>query len=123
MSKEFRVAIVGGRDFNDYPRLRHHVDTMLFNKVQQGYKIVVLDGGARGADALGKQYAQERGYEICTHAADWDRHGKSAGYRRNEAMSDDADAIIAFWDQKSRGTAHMIRYSQSRNKSIRVFTY
>ena len=123
MSKEFRVAIVGGRKFNDYQMLRKAVDHMLQKKIAEGFKIVILDGGAIGADALGKKYALERGFEVCTHKADWDLHGKSAGYRRNEVMSNDADAVIAFWDQQSRGTAHMIRYTQSRNKPVQVFTY
>ena len=121
--KEFRVAIVGSRGFTDYSRLCTSVDHMLSHKIAQGYKIVILDGGAIGADRLGRLYAIERGFEVCTHKADWDRYGKSAGYRRNETMSNDADAVIAFWDQQSRGTAHMIRYTQSKNKPVQVFTY
>ena len=31
-------------------------------------------------------------------------HGKSAGYIRNEQMAQNADALVAFWDGKSKGT-------------------
>jgi len=33
---------------------------------------------------------------------------KAAGPKRNEQMANDADALIAFWDGKSKGTKNMI---------------
>ena len=40
--------------------------------------------------------------------ADWEKHGKSAGYKRNQEMANVSTHLIAFWDGKSRGTKHMI---------------
>ena len=37
-----------------------------------------------------------------------DVHGKKAGYLRNVDMAEYADALVAFWDGKSKGTGHMI---------------
>jgi len=31
-----------------------------------------------------------------------------------------ADALIAFWDGKSAGTASMIRFAKEKNMSIRI---
>lgn len=39
--------------------------------------------------------------------ADWTTYGKKAGYIRNEAMAEKADAVIVFWDGKSPGAGHM----------------
>lgn len=40
--------------------------------------------------------------------ANWEKHGKSAGYKRNQEMANVSTHLIAFWDGKSRGTKHMI---------------
>ncbi len=53
----------------------------------------------------------------------WDIHGKSAGHIRNAEMADYADALIAFWDGKSRGTANMIENARKRGLKIKIFYY
>ena len=69
----------------------------------------IVHGAARGADKIAGQEAQKLGLLIEEHPADWDRYGKSAGYRRNELMAQlGADLCIAFWDGSSLGTQHMI---------------
>jgi hypothetical protein len=97
----FRVIVAGGREFNNYALLRDKLDFALRNKISEG--ITIVSGAARGADKLGEQYAVERGYNIDSHPADWDKFGKSAGYIRNKEMAQNADALMAFWDGKSRG--------------------
>ena len=69
---------------------------------------VILSGTARGADKLGERWAAENSVRLEYYPANWDRYGKSAGYRRNAKMAANADAMIALWDGKSRGTKHMI---------------
>lgn len=63
---------------------------------------------------MGERYAKERGYAVSEHPADWDRYGKSAGYIRNKEMAEEADALMAFWDGKSRGTMHMINLAKEK---------
>ena len=55
--------------------------------------------------------------------ADWDKHGKSAGYKRNLEMAENADALIAFWDGESRGTKHMIDIAKEKNLLTRIIRY
>lgn len=55
--------------------------------------------------------------------ADWDKHGKAAGFKRNTEMAKYADALIAFWDGKSKGTKHMIDTAKSHNLKVRVIAY
>ena len=75
---------------------------------------------ARGADTLGEQYAKERGIPIRYFPADWQTLGKSAGYQRNVQMAQYADALVAFWDGRSKGTKHMIDTAQRFKLDIRV---
>ncbi|MEI2356110.1 DUF2493 domain-containing protein [Mesobacillus zeae] len=117
----FRVIVAGGREFNDYELLKRKLDGALVNKVSEG--ITIVSGAARGADKLGEQYAKERGYTIDSHPADWDKFGKSAGYIRNKEMAENADALLAFWDGKSRGTKHMIDLAQKQGIKVHVVNY
>lgn len=116
---DFKVIIAGTRDFADYELLKSKCDYILRQKVADN-NIVVISGTARGADRLGERYARERGFLIQKFPADWDRDGNAAGPIRNAKMADNADALIAFWDGKSRGTANMIETAKSRGLMVRV---
>ena len=41
----------------------------------------------------------------------------------NQQMANYADALIVFWDGKSRGTKNMIELAKTANLKIRVFKY
>lgn len=115
----FRVIIAGTRDFSDYQFLRQKCDAILSSK-RQDSNIVIISGTARGADRLGERYARERGYKIERYPADWDNDGHAAGPVRNTRMADNADALIAFWDGRSRGTKNMIETARAKGLAIRV---
>ena len=104
MSDRFAVIIAGSREFDDYQLLCAKCDWLFQNKKPTA----ILCGKARGADTLGERYAKEHDIPVDYYPAEWDRYGKSAGYIRNEQMAMNSDALIAFWDGKSRGTKHMI---------------
>lgn len=116
----FRVIIAGSRSFDDYALLKKKADLYLSNIKDE---IRVVCGLARGADTLGEKYARERGYDVDYYPADWTNLGKAAGYVRNEQMARNADALIAFWDGESVGTAHMITLSRKYNLPIRIVRY
>lgn len=117
----FKVIVAGGRDFNNYALLKSRLDYALQNKVCEG--ITIVSGAARGADSLGERYAKENGYAIESHPAKWDEFGKSAGYIRNKEMAQSADALVAFWDGKSRGTKHMIDLAKQHGLKVIVVNY
>ena len=118
----FKVIIAGGRDFVDYNLLREKVNNILVDK-RLTHKIVIVSGCARGADTLGMRYASENILDVDEYPADWDKYGKKAGYMRNVEMAENADALIAFWDGKSKGTKHMIDIATERKLPIRVIRY
>lgn len=117
----FRVIIAGGRDFDDYESLEKTMDNLLVNKTN--YDIIVVCGKARGADTLGEQYAQNRGYKIDYYPADWNKYGRSAGFILNEQMAQNADALVAFWDGESRGTKSMIELANMYGLQVRIKRY
>ena len=78
----FYCLIVGSRSFSDSDLFVAKCDLLLRN----WGSVVIVSGGARGADALAKRYAVDRGYCYMEFPADWDTYGRRAGYIRNRAM-------------------------------------
>ena len=120
-TKVFKVAVVGGRDFSDFERICDDMD--MIRASQDFPSIVIVCGEARGADALGRLYAESLGFEVESHPAEWDKFGKSAGYRRNVDMAISADCVLAYWDGKSKGTKHMIDIVEKKGKKLYVRSY
>jgi len=114
-----KVIIAGGRDFNDYDLLCRKTDKILSRQSE----IEIVSGTAKGADKLGERYAEERGYPVKRFIPDWNYFGKRAGYIRNTDMAEYADALIAFWNGKSRGTEDMIKTANEKNLLIRIILY
>jgi hypothetical protein len=94
---------------------------MILSKIKD--EIVIISGAARGADRLGEKYAKERGYKVIRVPADWNRYGKSAGYIRNKEMAESSDALVAFWDGKSKGTKNMIDLAKEYGLKVRVIMF
>lgn len=78
-----KVIIAGGRNFNDYEKLCQFCDKALSKQTE----IEIVSGTANGADKLGEKYANDNGYPIKQFPADWDKYGKSAGYKRNAQIA------------------------------------
>ena len=120
--QEFKLIVAGGRDFNDYDYLSRVLFAMA--DVELADKAVsIVSGMARGADALGYRFAKEHDIVVYEFPADWNTHGKAAGFIRNKQMGDFADGLLAFWDGRSAGTKHMIEYMQGLGKPMQVVEY
>jgi len=104
-----KLIVAGSRDFNDYDMLTIAVRNFITAHPDID---TIVSGTARGADQLGERYAKDNNLSIDYCPADWNKYGKSAGYRRNEYMAQHADACICFWDGQSRGTTHMINLAK-----------
>lgn len=109
-----KVIIAGSRDITDYGLLLAVIRAARFRITE------VVCGKARGVDTLGEELAKKNGIPIKYFPADWSL-GNGAGHIRNRQMGDYADALIAVWDGKSRGTKGMIDYA--RSKGLKVYVH
>lgn len=116
-----KLIIAGGRDFNLDGYKGAFAHYLKINN--QGIITEIVSGGARGADKLGEVIAKDEGLPVKLFEADWDAHGKSAGYIRNSEMADYGDILLAFWDGKSKGTKHMIDLATKKGLKIKVVRY
>lgn len=115
-----KLIIAGGRDFNNYDLLKTKLDYLLSKTTDN---VIIVSGCAKGADKLGEQYAIERGYECTLFPADWDTHGKKAGYLRNKQMAEHGTHCVLFWDGKSKGTAIMKELAEEYGLKLVVVKY
>ncbi len=114
-----KVIIAGTRYFSNYTLLKNIIDELL--KIVNN-DIEIVSGGAKGADALGEKYSKENNLNLKIFPADW-KLGKGAGFIRNKQMADYADALIAFWDGKSKGTKMMIDLAKQKGLKIKIIMY
>ncbi len=129
MKNIFYLLIVGSRSYCNYNELCKVCDFLLKYQIIAHRRIVIISGGAKkGADNLAERYADERGYEKHIMSADWNKYGKSAGYRRNKNMhsfiaesSYNKRGVICFWDMKSKGTQHSFKLAKEYSNPLRVF--
>ncbi len=85
------------------------------------YITEIVSGCAQGVDKLGEKWAEENDIKVAKFPANWSLYGRAAGPIRNTQMAEYADALIAIWDGKSKGTYNMIKVAKS--KGIKVFVY
>lgn len=115
-----RVLVCGSRDFDDLKI----VQAVLMGVYRHHPGIHVIEGGARGADRIARNFAVSQKWSGDTFLADWKMHGKGAGPRRNQRMLDEGkpDLVLAFVSKpltESIGTADMVR----RARAAGVKTY
>lgn len=104
----FILLVTGGRDFDDEDR----VNDVLAGMQSRFPGFLTVQGGARGADKLARDWCFENGHPCATFAAAWDYYGKRAGGIRNQWMLDylKPDAVCYF--PGGAGTADMVRRAQ-----------
>lgn len=109
-----RILVCGGRTYTDAPAAYAALDRA---HARRPIKLII-EGGAKGADRLGRQWAAIRAIPCVTFEADWDTYKKGAGFRRNVQMLVEGkpDGVIAF--PGGTGTAHMVRCAQAAKVTV-----
>jgi len=81
----------------------------------------IIEGEARGADTLAREYAERHGIPIRAFPAQWNEYGKAAGPIRNSQMVKEGrpDLVVAFLASNSRGTQNMI--DQAKKAGIETY--
>ena len=92
--KGTRIAFSGGTACNDHKRIWDVLDATL----AQHPDMVLLHGGTpRGAERIAACWADNRKVTQIVFKPDWDRDGKAAPFKRNDALlAEVPQAVIAF---------------------------
>jgi predicted Rossmann-fold nucleotide-binding protein len=113
MKTGLRVLVTGGRDYAD----PCNVAQVLGKLLGESGVTCLIEGGAKGADALAREWARDNGIAVITCPADWSK-GRAAGPMRNTSMLRDhrPDVVVAF--PGGRGTADMV--GKAEKAGVRV---
>ncbi len=111
-----RVLICGSREGYCVEAIPSYISAF-------GPNVIIIQGGAKGADTdAGREAVRQNLHMVCVEA-DWERYGKFAGKYRNEAMAKmlrPQDSVIAFWDGRSPGTRHMVEHARKMGFEVLV---
>lgn len=121
-----KVIIAGSRTITQRNIVNASFFWGLSKFVEEGCKlplgeIEIVSGNANGVDKLGEELADFLKLDCKIFPANWNKYGKKAGYLRNIEMANYADALIAIWDGKSKGTKMMIDIA--KKKGLKVYIY
>ena len=106
--KTVRLIVAGSRTVTDRAYVFAELDRMTENLLTPRNRVSIISGDARGADTLGREWAESKGLPVEHFPALWDQYGKRAGMIRNKVMANHGTHLIAFWDGISPGTRQMI---------------
>jgi len=120
MVKPLRVAVVGSRTFKLKGLLVYYLDNYFWSV---RYKIIIVSGGAKGADSFAEEWADERKVKTKIYKAKWQKYGKRAGFVRNEKIVKNCDVVVAFWDGESKGTKHTIDLARKIGLKVYVVMF
>ena len=125
----FYLLIAGSRHYVDEDTFEREVGEHV-GPASLHHEIVIVEGGAQGADRLARQYAEGRGLELEEFRAEWSKYGRAAGPKRNDKMTawvkeqavghDEALALF-FWDGESKGTGQCIRSAIARGLPVKIW--
>jgi YspA, cpYpsA-related SLOG family len=105
------IVVFGGRNFNDENLLFEALDTALMQCELRELRLLIVEGGATGADAVARAWAgyQDGSVDLATERAEWRLHGRAAGPRRNQLMIDKYNPDFYISAPGGKGTADMTR--------------
>lgn len=89
------VGIVGSRRRNS-EQDKKLVEDKLLNLMIFNSDITLCSGGCpKGADRFAEELAVKHNLKIIIYPADWEKHGKAAGFIRNTDIAKTSDVLIA----------------------------
>ena len=128
-----KVIIAGSRSIVDITQVFKAMEAVDFKNEEY---TVIVSGGAKGVDTLAIELASICAIPYLIFKPDWNnldvpgavvkegQYGKynaKAGIDRNRRMAEYADALIAVWDSKSKGTLNMIDQMVTLGKLCYVY--
>jgi hypothetical protein len=94
LPKGTRIAFSGGTNYNDDKRIWQALDAV---RAQYPDMVLLHGGTPRGAERIAACWADNRKVTQITFKPDWDRDGKAAPFKRNDALlSEVPQAVIVF---------------------------
>ena len=97
-----RVLVTGSRGWDDVDAIYRAL-----SRFDKGPPVTLVSGACpTGADVIAERIAEKLGWAVERHPADWQTHGKRAGFLRNAEMVElGANVCLAFIRNNSKGAS------------------
>lgn len=131
MVDEFVVLVCGGRRYGNWRAVEEHLNAL---RTEHGDRLVVVEGGATGADAHARNWAIKIRCRYRSYFARWadvenaavirtDRQGRKynalAGHDRNQRMLDEEPVALVLAFPGGGGTADMVDRARRSGVDVR----
>lgn len=117
-----KLAIVGWRGMNEKEHKPLFDDIVAKFIATYGLPVLVVSGGATGADTMGAKWAASHGISIQILKPKWQNdngvYNKGAGVKRNTDIVNACTHMIAFPSKKGTGTQDSIRKANQKDKIV-----
>ncbi len=121
-----KLAIIGSRTFDD-PKLLEETFITYFCEWDSNQWIhnvtEIVSGGAKGADRAGAELAKDWDIKLTEFIPDWEKHGKRAGFIRNEDIIKNSDFVLALWCGSSKGTGNSLSIAKRLKKPTLIIYF
>lgn len=126
----YRILVTGSREWANRDEMNLALEFEYLKAWREGRVPLLIHGGARGADTMAGEIwlrgtatgSHPKGLAVEVHPADWDTHGKAAGFIRNQQMVDrGADVCLAFLARAAanRGTRDCMGRAEAAGITVR----
>jgi len=110
------ILICGSRIWDDYDKIEKRI-----LEIEDPDGTTIIEGGARGADLMAREFALKYGIDVFEIPANWVRHGRAAGPIRNRMMLDlQPDLVIAFIPKNARSVGTKDTVNEAKRRGIPV---
>lgn len=113
-----KLAVVGSRMFTNYGYLCKVLEKYLTVKGISKDNLLIISGGAIGADSLARTWCEENNVGIIEHLPNYGISGEMAPIVRNGVIAAECDEMIAFFTGESRGTTNVINRAKKLGKKV-----
>jgi len=111
------IIICGDRNWKNFKI----IDNFLVTLTQD---TIIVEGDCKGADKISGYLAKNRGMNVITVSAKWDKFGKMAGPLRNSVMIHcyEPDLVVAFHNdiEHSKGTKNMVNQAKLAGIKVKI---
>jgi len=108
-----RLLISGGRHYNDHANVDRVLTYAWKLAAKRSQTLLIIQGGADGADTLAKEWCKRHGLPCITMDAAWDFFDRKAGPIRNSWMIKFALPTHFYPFPGNKGTADMTKKAKS----------
>lgn len=105
-----KVIVTGGRFYKDEKTVERALGSLRIT--------FLIEGGAKGADRLARQWAIKNFIPYKTYDADWDQYGLAAGPIRSAQMLDEHPSAIVMAFPGDKGTAGCVTQAKARGMLV-----